>query len=940
MPRFLRNALFVVASFLIGGFLLTGYQSTGNFKVHAHVHELLQASIELDESYLSPVVESEKPFRSFLIALEREGSPAIDVRVRHLDGNWSSWEPVLFQIDGVEADDPRQFSSIIYTEESDAFQWKSGDLDSHDHHHHDHDHHHHHDHEEEEHHEEAEVESEPATIHYLDAITFSQEELREYSISNIARALSGGIVSRSGWGADDSLLYAETWSSERDTLCESKPWYCAPSSSSAIEARRAKAAEVKANFPYDTTLEKTITTHNGKELLWDVQVSDHISKVFVHHTAILNKDQNGDGRIDQSDEKIALRNIYYFHTVLRGWGDIGYNYVVGPTGTIYEGRFGGDKAVGAHAVWRNISSAGVAVMGNFQEESLSNSGKEGLVTILAHLTKKHGLPPNGNTSFYGSSTPAIVGHKDSDESATACPGDHIYVALPSIRVLAHHANLALSEDDIMIGSTVEDTTSHPLYKAALKGNTSHTLHAGEEHTFILEFKNEGAVTWDTSATLRLGGEILEVGSLRSGTTNPDAASTASTITPPSDTLRLPVTLQAGLNAGTWNIPLELIVGDKFIATTGSLALTIEGSTPSYTISNATFSEDTIPVGQAISGTLVMANSGTTPWLSTGDQSFAVDLIGTTNHKDYTTYSTLTLDRNIDPGGNVTLSFSFTAPKYPGTLFLSVVPRITNYDLLLGPPYKKELTITAPEKNTQLAISTLRNSLTYKAGSSGELPLLITNNSGESFSISDEFKFELSVEGGLEPTPITLSSITLAPGATRSLTGTVTFPEAYPEKERAISLLLYDLEVGSTSVNITVSPSSSSASSQQKSQEATLPLLEATFLPVTIKNHDSQAWLKEDTTISASSTGLYSEEWLSDYLIMQLTEDLPSKATTTLYLPVILRQDSIGSETFTIRHKNIKKAAVTVDIDSITQQDIQSSELQFGGMLSLTSWLSF
>jgi N-acetylmuramoyl-L-alanine amidase len=50
-----------------------------------------------------------------------------------------------------------------------------------------------------------------------------------------------------------------------------------------------------------------------------------------------------------------------------GWLDIGYNFVVGEDGLVYEGR--GWGRVGAHAVNWNSRSIGIAVIGDFTSES-------------------------------------------------------------------------------------------------------------------------------------------------------------------------------------------------------------------------------------------------------------------------------------------------------------------------------------------------------------------------------------------------------------------------------------------------------------------------------------------------------------------------------------------------------------------------------------------
>lgn len=47
----------------------------------------------------------------------------------------------------------------------------------------------------------------------------------------------------------------------------------------------------------------------------------------------------------------------------KNWGDIGYNFVVGEDGNIYEGR--GWSKHGAHSVSYNSKSIGICLIGNF-----------------------------------------------------------------------------------------------------------------------------------------------------------------------------------------------------------------------------------------------------------------------------------------------------------------------------------------------------------------------------------------------------------------------------------------------------------------------------------------------------------------------------------------------------------------------------------------------
>jgi hypothetical protein len=57
------------------------------------------------------------------------------------------------------------------------------------------------------------------------------------------------------------------------------------------------------------------------------------------------------------------RSYQNYHIDGRGWNDIGYNFLVGEDGNVYEGR--GWEAVGAHAPTYNTRSIGVCILGDF-----------------------------------------------------------------------------------------------------------------------------------------------------------------------------------------------------------------------------------------------------------------------------------------------------------------------------------------------------------------------------------------------------------------------------------------------------------------------------------------------------------------------------------------------------------------------------------------------
>jgi hypothetical protein len=169
----------------------------------------------------------------------------------------------------------------------------------------------------------------------------------------------------------------------------------------------------------------------------------NVQQLFVHHTAGSNFDDN---------PKATMRAIYWYHTVRRGWCDLGYNFVIGQNGKIYEGRWArkyrpwethnsedskGRAVSGAHVANFNSGSVGVSLMGNFDNAPIPPVMRRSLARLLAWEADRHNLPPRGRHTYRNPETgltrrlPYIAGHRDA--GSTACPGRRVYAALPKIR---------------------------------------------------------------------------------------------------------------------------------------------------------------------------------------------------------------------------------------------------------------------------------------------------------------------------------------------------------------------------------------------------------------------------------------------------------------------------------------------------------------------------
>lgn len=146
-----------------------------------------------------------------------------------------------------------------------------------------------------------------------------------------------------------------------------------------------------------------------------------IKKVVVHHTVT---------RDPETDPRATLRAIYQYHAVSRGWGDIGYNFLIDQQGTIYEGRFGGDRVVGGHALQYNWGSIGIAIIGTFSDHMISDAARSSLMALVR--AKAADLDPVGKGFFIDrDNVMNISGHRGVIN--TSCPGDAFYPQMNNIR---------------------------------------------------------------------------------------------------------------------------------------------------------------------------------------------------------------------------------------------------------------------------------------------------------------------------------------------------------------------------------------------------------------------------------------------------------------------------------------------------------------------------
>ncbi|XP_048454664.1 peptidoglycan recognition protein 5 [Rhincodon typus] len=145
---------------------------------------------------------------------------------------------------------------------------------------------------------------------------------------------------------------------------------------------------------------------------WSTRTSSCVNKLstsrpyaVIHHTA-------GNRCFNMMDCKRQLRNIQYYHMQEKKWCDIGYNFIIGEDGNIYEGR--GWTKVGAHTLNYNRVSLGISIMGNFMRVTPNIKALKAAQSLIKCSASRGYLALNYT----------LKGHRQLGK--TNCPGKALY----------------------------------------------------------------------------------------------------------------------------------------------------------------------------------------------------------------------------------------------------------------------------------------------------------------------------------------------------------------------------------------------------------------------------------------------------------------------------------------------------------------------------------
>ena len=435
------------------------------------------------------------------------------------------------------------------------------------------------------------------------------------SSTMVARNYS--IIKRSEWGADESLRY---WTPEME------------------EAARERASTSKTYVDPCGVMESTYRSElgitkiedrspSGNDLTWPLQYMKQVRKFVIHHTDSEIRDINGDSRMDNRDYQAIVRAIYHYHTVSRGWGDIGYNYLIDPLGNIYEGRYGGDSVIGAHALCYNNGTIGISIIGNYQNTPVPEPVQQALISLVASRSRVHGIDPNGSSSIRGKILPNVIGHRD--VGATACPGDVLYKLLPKIR---ERAALSIRSGSFSEGSLQAENLDYNAQSLVDFRNIM--LEPNERKEIKLQFKNTGSKTWDSNTWLHVA--LNNDPNARVVPVIADKAFVAADMkersVAPGRIGTFTVQIEGGYQFGKYIFEVAPVVNGRYKVSRSSVDISFTVAEPNfdYEIVNKNLPSGTVFQGQKINAWIELKNKGNIVWKNYGDHQIT---LGTSGPKD-------------------------------------------------------------------------------------------------------------------------------------------------------------------------------------------------------------------------------------------------------------------------------------------------------------------
>lgn len=461
-----------------------------------------------------------------------------------------------------------------------------------------------------------------------------------------------------------------------------------------------------------------------------------VQKAIIHHTVT---DDGG------TNVAATIRSMYYFHAVTRGWGDIGYNYLVDKFGNIWTGRSGGDHVIAGHAYGWNNGSMGVAAIGDYSTKLTTATMQNGIINIIAMKFQQFGIQPFGADTFthqeqavngtwvnVTSNPPNIQGHRDANYivsahgGQTACPGNGIYNIMDGFRRLTQAA-----------------VTNGFFQLPYIEANMPKAAFPGTAVPVVVTVFNKGVtpIPAGTGLSYRVlrGGTVVTQGgitALPAAIAPNTAGTTTASFLPPavgSYTIRWDLQTNGQWWSSLYNTPVRDIA---FRSADWSVDWVKDNVPISWT------------AGETKIITVTAANDGGRVWPATGVNPVRLGYkwISNATGNVFPGANRAPLAVDVQPGQTVNLVIPITAPTYP-----------TNYTLYIDLYKENEFAFedkgVAPDDtptgvsvdfkaNYNVPVGSILSAPAFTAGQVASVPVTVTNTGQGTFPTTSSFPVNL------------------------------------------------------------------------------------------------------------------------------------------------------------------------------------------------------
>lgn len=171
-------------------------------------------------------------------------------------------------------------------------------------------------------------------------------------------------------------------------------------------------------------------SRNGK-----INPMNGVKRITVHHDGMTPFTSTS--QADAAQRLSSIRTAHLARTAKDGsrWVDIGYHYIIDPSGRVWEGR--STQYQGAHVQDNNENNLGIMVMGNYDRQTPNQAQKTALDRFIAAQMRTHRVP-----------LARVRTHQEINP--TACPGRSLQAYMVMTRARGGGLAVALADDTVLL----------------------------------------------------------------------------------------------------------------------------------------------------------------------------------------------------------------------------------------------------------------------------------------------------------------------------------------------------------------------------------------------------------------------------------------------------------------------------------------------------------